>query len=462
MPEWRVEHGDCRDVLAALPTDSIDSALGDPPYGLGFMGASWDKFGERAGEKAAFKAFMGEVAAATFRVMKPGAHVLMFGGTRTYHWLVDAWEDAGFEVRDQVLWLYGQGFPKSQNISKTIDKSAGVQPIARRPATLGMANNPDWNELKTQLVMPPPTTPEAIKWAGWGTALKPSVEPLVLLRKPIRGPIYRNVLKHGTGGLNIDGCRVGTNKRAPASPRQSTDHIFGKYGGQSTAMSGFDTNIGRWPANVILDPEAGAMLDQSVVGVVHGAGSRRGGGLGTAANTSLFRGEGRPSASNGTRHGDKDGASRFFYCAKPSRAEKEAGLDDSFNLVTSAELTGRKEGSAGLVMVTPNGGPRANPYAGTSGAVPRRNTHSTVKPIALLRYLARLITPPGGTVLDPFAGSGSAGIAVGLEGFNYIGVELDSEGKGYVDIARARIRHHVGESTGVVATEADPMFRGFA
>ena len=266
MPEWRVEHGDCRNVLAELEPNSIDSALMDPPYGLGFMGVAWDKFGgggmkaetiaaqkaaetrnepfgrsgkaaaPAAGEKVAFKAFMAEVASATLRVLKPGAHALVFGGTRTYHWMVDAWEDAGFEVRDQVLWLYVQGFPKNLNISKAIDKGAGVTPIEIKPATLGMANNADWNELKNQIVMPPPTTPEAIQWSGWGTALKPSVEPLVLLRKPITGPIYRNVLEHGTGGINIDGCRV-PNAEPGKQDRSTEPGVAKRSGAGSTTFT---------------------------------------------------------------------------------------------------------------------------------------------------------------------------------------------------------------------------------
>jgi site-specific DNA-methyltransferase (adenine-specific) len=551
MPEWRVEHGDCRDVLADLPAESIDSALMDPPYGLGFMGAEWDKFGggrgmkaetiarqkaeesrnepfgrsgkaaaPAAGEKAAFKVFMGQVASATLRVLKPGAHVLVFGGTRTYHWMVDAWEDAGFEVRDQVLWLYGTGFPKNVNISKAIDKGAGVEPVARKPATLGMKDNDNWNELKTQLVMPPPTTPEAIQWDGWGTALKPAVEPLMLARKPIAQPIYRNVLEHGTGAINIDGCRVGENPEWSYPQGRGGTGCFESSGLSQNLSAPIQSTKGRHPANVILshapgctkagirkvksgkayrsngggntfggdntkppmddasyaDAEGNEMIEawecvsgcpiseldwQSTQGGMHGAGKKRGGGLGTGANDSLFRGPGRPDASNGTRYGDKGGASRFFYCAKPSKAEKEAGLD-SFEAASAAKLTGRKEGSAGLVMQHVDGSAKANPYAGTSGAVPRKNTHPTVKPVRLLRYLSRLITPPGGTLVDPFCGSGSGGIAAGLEGFNYIGVELDPEGKGYPEIARARIRHHVGESTAAQpVAEADPMFRGF-
>ena len=474
MPEWVVHHGDCRDVLARMEPESVDSGVMDPPYGLGFMGAEWDKFGGRGmkaeiiaaqkaaeernepfgrsgkaaapapGEKQAFKEFMAEVASAVLRVLKPGAHVLVFGGTRTYHWMVDAFEDSGFEVRDQVLWLYGQGFPKSVNISKAIDKSAGVQPIAREPADLGMANDPNWNDLKTKLIMPPPTTPEAIKWRGWGTALKPAYEPLMLARKPIDQPIHRNVVEYGTGGINIDGCAIGGDGK-PLPPER-----YAKV-----------NPSGRWASNIILDPEAAALLDAQTGESKDGVAVKRNGRGGRFCHSDEAK-LSAPSPDQG--YGGSGGSSRFYYCAKPSKAEKEAGLK-AFAAASAAELTGRKEGSAGLVMEHPDGGAKANPYAGTSGAVPRKNTHACVKPIALLRYLSRLVTPPGGTIIDPFAGSGSGGIAAGLEGFNYIGIELDPEGKGYVDIARARIRHHVGESTATTRprrrVETDPMFRGF-
>lgn len=477
MPEWVVHHGDCLVVMAALEPESIDSGVMDPPYGLGFMGAEWDKFGGRGmrpetiaaqkaaedrnepfgrsgkaaapapGEKAAFKAFMREVATATLRVLKPGAHVLVFGGTRTYHWMADAWEDAGFEVRDMLSWLYGTGFPKNVNIAKSAAKGMGVEPIGREPADLGMANNENWNDLTHKLVFPPfeewpPEVQEATReWLGWGTALKPACEPLMLARKPIDRPIYRNVLEFRTGAINIDGCRVGE------SPGWSYPN--GK-GGSPCHAGGFQDiacsappDKGRWPANVIfshtlfcepvgtrqvksgkahrgkgggntfggentkppMEDATYADADgnetimawdcvpgcpvaelerQSAKGGMHGAGSKRGGGLGTASNDSMFRGKGRPSASNGTRYGDKGCASRFYYVAKPSKVEKEAGLKE-FAAATAAELTGRKEGSAGLVMEHADGRAKANPYAGTSGAVPRKNKHPCLHPNEAVR-----------------------------------------------------------------------------
>lgn len=420
---WDVWHGDCRDILRMLPSNYFDSIAMDPPYGLGFMGAEWDKFGKGGmkpatiarqkaaekrnepfgrsgkaaapsfGEKQAFKAFIREVGTECLRVLKPGAHALAFGGTRTYHWMADAWEDAGFEIRDQLMWLYGQGFPKSVNIAKAIDKAAGVQPLERRPASLGMKDNENWNELKTQLIMPPPTTPKAKQWAGWGSALKPAFEPLILARKPFKGPIYKNVLKHGTGGLNLDDCRIGEN----------AGWSYPKGKGGSPCHGGGFKNIpckatkGRWPANVILDEEAGRLLDeQSGISKDGVAVKRHGkGGKFFAQEKDKLS---APAPDQG--FGGAGGASRFFYCPKPSRKEKDAGLTEKCK-------------------------------------------HPTVKPLALLRYLARLITPPNGLLLDPFAGSGSQGCACVLEGFRYLGIEQDAA---YVEMAHSRIAYWAGES----------------
>lgn len=430
---WKIVRGDCVKVMSRLPDNSVDSISTDPPYGLGFMGAKWDKFGKGGmkpatiarqkkqekrnepfgrsgkaaapsrGEKQAFKAFMRNVADQAIRVLKPGAYALAFGGTRTYHWLVDAWEDSGFEIRDCLMWVYGQGFPKSVNLSKAMDKSAGVEPIARKKATLGMANNPHWNELKNQLVMPPPQTEEAKQWYGWGSGLKPCYEPIVLMRKPPEGALYRNVLNHGVGGLNIHDCSVGKPPKwnYPKGKGGSACH----EGGFKDIPCEAPSDRGRWPGNLILDPTAGAMLDQQSGITKDGVAVKRHGKGGNffGQDKKKFKG-----AQEDQGYGGEGGASRyfksieftdedrFFYCAKPSRKEKDAGL----------------------------GG--------------EKNPHSTVKPIALLRYLARLITPPGGLVLDPFAGSGSQGCACRQEGFRYIGIEKESK---YVDPAIKRVTY---------------------
>jgi len=283
--------GDCKKLLATLPDNSVDSIVTDPPYELGFMGKSWDNSGI---------AYSVELWSQALRVLKPGGHLLAFGGSRTYHRLASAVEDAGFEIRDQIMWLYGSGFPKSLNLKD--------------------------------------------EWQGWGTALKPAHEPIVVARKPLIGTVATNVLTYGTGALNIDGSRVGT-----------TDAL------------------GRWPANVIHD------------------GSEK-----------VLEYFGEPQ--------------RFFYCAKASKSERNAGLEGLpekgkvFN-GQNAEPSGNAKGSVENKFSTK----------------PSQNFHPTVKPIALMRYLVKLVTPPNGTVLDPFLGSGSTAVAAILEGFNWIGCEMTED-----------------------------------
>jgi DNA modification methylase len=285
-----VIHGDCLDVLRSMPDCSVDSVVTDPPYGLSFMGKRWDY--DVPGE---------DIWRECLRVLKPGGHLLAFAGTRTQHRMAVRIEDAAFEIRDMIAWVYGSGFPKSHNLKDD--------------------------------------------WQGWGTALKPALEPITVARKPFPGTVAANVLAHGTGGLNVDGCRVGSGADRTAG---------GKSGSAASSVleDGFHAKRmerpteGRWPANLIHDGSEGV------------------GGL-------------------------LNGAARFFYCAKASKRDRDEG-----------------------------------------------NGHPTVKPTDLMRYLCRLVTPPGGTVLDPFAGSGSTGKAAALEGFQFIGIEREAE---YVEIARARI-----------------------
>jgi DNA modification methylase len=386
MGALRVITGDCLEVLPTVGDGSVDAIVTDPPYGLGFMGKQWDDL--PPGVKWARECL---------RVLKPGGHLLAFGGTRTYHRLACAIEDAGFEVRDCLAWLYGSGFPKSRDVSKAIDKAAGatrevvgprIRVDGKAPGIVGNQGARTmgvFGDLPTDVTGP--ATPDAEQWNGWGTALKPAHEPIVLARKPLTGTVARNVLAHGTGALNVDATRIEMSDadRAVVDARSGAGYgtgvSVGAHHGRDEGERFTSAPAGRWPANVVLDPEAAAML-----GAV----------------------------------------SRFFYVAKASRAERNAGLDGF------EEQTIKLPGKA--TRFNPQTGELTDGYTGE-----RRNTHPTVKPIDLMRWLVRLITPPGGLVLDPFTGSGTTGIACALEGMAFLGIEREAE---YVDIARARIGHH--------------------
>ncbi|MCA3270262.1 MAG: site-specific DNA-methyltransferase [Thalassospira sp.] len=315
--QTKLIHSDCLEALKNLPDNSVDSVVTDPPYGLSFMGKKWD-----------YDVPSEEIWAECLRVLKPGGHLLAFAGTRTQHRMAVRIEDVGFEIRDMIAWVYGSGFPKSHNLKDD--------------------------------------------WKGWGTALKPALEPITVARKPLCGTVAENVQTYGTGALNIDGCRVGRDADDVSGWSQT-----GSKASENRAMSGGNyardakpDAEGRWPANLIHD--GGEFLGEQA---------------------------------------------RFFYCAKASKRDRDEGLD-AFK-------------------------PKARPTMGSGiGGQPdqakpnNRNVHPTVKPTDLMRYLCRLVTPPGGTVLDPFMGSGSTGKAAMLEGFNFIGIEREAE---YIEIAKARI-----------------------
>jgi site-specific DNA-methyltransferase (adenine-specific) len=473
----RVYHGDCRDIMEGqLADNSVDSIVTDPPYELGFMGKKWDDTGI---------AYNCEVWENAYRVLKPGGHLLAFGGTRTWHRLAVAIEDAGFEIRDSIAWHYGSGFPKSLDVSKAIDKSdakqerrardlkftqwmrasglsqkdcaAIIRPLAKNDATaFAMAQHyysdkqqpavpvqnifdllrphlpfvPDDIERlvfdrtvesknfaerevvgkgfrvdkKTSAVpisgatphghydITAPATPEAQKWSGFGTALKPAHEPIVVARKPLIGTVAENVLTHGTGALNIDGCRIahtGTeNMLATHAPSKSTFSA-----GASDWTTPMYKPAGRWPANVILDESQAAELDKQS-GNVKAATSNSSGGK----EVGIYGSYGSLPKTEG--YNDSGGASRFFYVAKAGKKER----------------------------------PNVDGIA-----------HPTVKPIALMRYLVRLVTPPGGTVLEPFAGSGTTVEACILEGFNCIAIEMTDD---YLPLIAERVRRSTEDKEG--------------
>ena len=404
--------GDCRDRLKELPDNSIDSIVTDPPYELGFMGKSWDASGV---------AYDVTVWQECLRVLKPGGHLLSFGGSRTYHRMACAIEDAGFQIRDQIMWVYGSGFPKSLNISKAIDKAAGAEREVigqKLHARKGVASAEERTVIGAGAFgearmgdITAPATAEAEEWDGWGTALKPAHEPIVLARKPLDGTVANNVLTHGTGGINIDGCRVG---RADGDD-SSAGNRTATFGTQDTSSGGdgsggwSQNEQGRFPANFIHDgsDEVLQLFPDSKSGKPR---SDRGtGGIWSASS-------GVPC---GDQYGDNGSAARFFYCAKASKKDRNEGLGE-FPLVKGGSMNGAE----------------TRPDRPTNHPI-RANHHPTVKPTELMRYLCRLITPPNGTVLDPFTGSGSTGKAAVLEGFSFIGVEQSEE---YIAIAEARIQ----------------------
>lgn len=383
-------NADCLFATSLLADNSVDAVVTDPPYGLSFMGKKWD-----------YDVPSVELWREVLRVLKPGGHLLSFGGTRTYHRLVCAIEDAGFEIRDQVQWIYGSGFPKSLDVSKAIDKAAGaerevvgvsenIRPNSERGNGLAHGDyGKVWNETKA-------ASDAAKQWQGWGTALKPANEPICVARKPLEKglTIVQNVQKWGTGALNIDGTRIEAADQAARAKNwgrtQSTSiegdrPAYGKFGAIDLSDR---APTGRWPANVLFDEAAAKVLDEQS-GVL------------------------------------KSGASRFFYVAKASKRERNAGLE------------GMPERTSNVGDERPSGSMNQRIHGIENRKSNRsQNFHPTVKPIKLMEYLIKLITPPNGIVLDPFMGSGSTGVAAKNLGFEFIGVEYDDA---YFKIAQKRL-----------------------
>lgn len=409
MTEW-VEIGGCRiccgdnlDVLRTLEPDSIDSVVTDPPAGISFMGKDWD---HSKGGRDAWIAWMTTVAAECLRALKAGGHALVWSLPRTSHWTATAWEDAGFELRDRIAHCFGSGFPKSHNISIAIDKAAGAE-----REVVG-----EYEGERVKSTITAPATDAAKQWDGWGTALKPAIEDWWLMRKPLTGTVAQNVLQHGVGGINIDACRIEGNP-VPINRLESWSG-FGQV--VQPEYKRTVNTTGRWPANIIHDGS------DEVIGLFPESAGQQGdlNATGRDRPSSGRFGDMAPPVPHAARN-DSGSAARFFYAAKASRADRDEGCggmplsacgmmeDDSFDIKTGS---------------------------GNSRDTKRRNTHPTVKPQSLMRYLCRLITPPGGIVLDPFSGSFSTAKACVLEGFRFIGCDQSQE---YVDIGAARIRHAV-------------------
>ncbi len=447
--------GNNLDILPTLPDNSVDSIVTDPPYELGFMGKKWDNSGI---------AYSVELWTQCLRVLKPGGHLLSFGGTRTWHRVAVAIEDAGFEVRDSIAWMYGSGFPKSLDVSKAIDKAAGVErevltetvedlfgerqeekKLAQPGSTadrLAMGNN--WQDSPT---LTAPATPEAKQWEGWGTALKPAFEPIVVARKPLIGTVAENVLTHGTGGLNIDGSRIGTEGGTKGFPNPSGS-LKVEAGDFSNNRGSESINAGRWPANVILDEYTAELLDEQ-------SGVRASGAFPKSANKKPgehFDGGWQVQEKEERVTLDSGGASRFFYVAKASKRDRNEGLED----IEGKEIGGKGNGLARTCAVC--GASIMNPCEcpdRTFVNPTRQNFHPTVKPTDLMRYLIKLVTPPGGVVLDPFTGSGSTGKAAILEGFRFIGCELTED---YIPIIEGRLKHAEAMAAEAEAKKEEVLF----
>jgi len=481
----RLHNGDCLNVLKMMIEDEVfvDSIVTDPPYELGFMGRSWDSTGI---------AFQKETWELCFKVLKPGGHLLAFSGSRTYHRMAVAIEDAGFEIRDQVMWLYGSGFPKSMNVGKIVDKKlrgVGVgksdpkSPLhgTKRQKIDGSNAKHDMSPLyKTQNVEYEYEHDISKQWDGWGTALKPAHEPLVLARKPLsEKSIADNVLKWGTGGINIDECRVEGNdaKYPDSNPVMNS----GKYAQNENAKrktvvrksrdeNGVWTNDnsgmkaegskyadadprGRFPSNVMHDgsdvvkdifPKTGTKgkakyPDTNPDFRDQGRQSKENMGIdklsfGQTENVKRKKVVRKSRDENGVWT-DDNSASRYFYCAKTSKAERNQGLDNF-------PIKQTQGGGGGIGDYKDD----VNSASGKFGSekAPSKNTHPTVKPIKLMKYLCRLITPKGGTVLDPFMGSGSTGMAAKEENFEFVGIEKEEQ---YFNIASARIESVDTKST---------------
>ena len=372
--------GDCLDKLKELDTNSVDSIVTDPPYGLSFMGKKWD-----------YDVPSQEIWEECLRVLKPGGHLLAFAGSRTYHRMAVRIEDAGFEIRDQIMWIYGSGFPKSLNIGKGIDKKFGAEREVIGTKGLNSYKTKENGQSRHKGLredfdkvnqLTAPATDEAKEYEGWGTALKPAHEPIVMARKPLsENTVVDNVLQWGTGGINIDDSKIETNESLNYGTGIKTNDGF-MLSSQSNQRPVYNGK-GRFPANVIFDEEAGKILDEQ-----------------------------------------SENASRFFYSPKTSKKDRNEGLD-AFEEKLGGSMVGTQNGS----MFTGSGNVRNNKL---------KNHHPTVKPTDLMLYLIRMVTPKGGTTLDPFMGSGSTGKAAIRGGFNFVGIEREKE---YIEIAQARIVH---------------------
>lgn len=420
--------GDSLEKLKELADNSVDSIVTDPPAGISFMGKKWDS---DKGGRDAWIAWLASIMTEANRVLKPGGHALVWAIPRTSHWTAMALEDAGFEIRNVVHHIFGSGFPKSLDVSKALDKAVGAKreigPVDKQRAgrlinQLGdYTTDVGWSAGNRKITIDPPATDAAKQWDGWGTDLKPAVEHWVLCRKPLSEKnVAKNVLKHGVGGINIDGCRVPlqdgeegyTINRFTEGAKPFGDAVGCEFESHTETK-------GRFPANLIHDGS------EEVVSQFPDTGKSAGGNSKVKGNN-VYGTYGEVAESEPCGFGDSGSAARFFYCAKASKSEKNKGLD----------AFPKKQKVFNGQSATPSEDMKDVEKRFTTQ--PTANHHPTVKAQALMQYLVRLITPKGGIVLDPFMGSGSTGIAALNEGCGFIGIEKELE---YFDIAKARIEH---------------------
>jgi len=511
---YKLYQGSMLDMLEVIEPNSIDSIITDPPYELNFMNKGWDNSGI---------AFQPDTWKKCYEVLKPGGYLLAFGGSRTFHRIACAIEDAGFEIRDTIMWLYGSGFPKSMDISKSLDKRNGrnynedfrkyinnkrleknislkqinelfglstdgggvASYIFSEREQNGLPTKEQYLILKEKLELDnryddlifleeaerevvgksnysiptkiydisngggkrleqnitTPSTDLAKQWQGWGTALKPSFEPIIVARKPFKGSLVDNVIEYGVGGINIDECRVETQDDLYRKPCENGSIYSQQETKYTTGTMSDSYKLGRFPANTILTYDE-TDFDEVCGGFPNTKSAKNGIRQSDSENVNCYgKGIGIKAGMNNGEYGDSGSASRYFYCAKASKKDRDEGLDE-FETKSHEEINNRKEGSAGATRQYGGG---TNPFLSVS--CPRKNTHPTVKPTELMQYLVRLVTPNDGTVLDPFNGSGSTGKAVMYENkeknknYKYIGIELTEE---YLPIAKARIEYAMG------------------
>ncbi len=439
FPPASVTCSDALTFLRTLPPSSAHALVTDPPAGISFMGKAWDS---DKGGRDKWIAWMQEIAAEALRVLKPGAHALVWALPRTSHWTATAWENAGFEVRDRIGHIFGQGFPKSLDASKALDKALGAEreTLGVNPNREGRhytGNNEGWQRPWQQEPsaaahhVSAPSTSAACQWDGWGTALKPAVEDWWLLRKPLaERNVARNLLTWGCGAININACRVGV-EAIPVSRHNKTLGGNGKYGGGVAMATGGAT--GRFPAHLTHDGSEEAL---AVFPIVHGPGNKKPCEKHYACRVFGW-GLGAPSGSWGTAYKGDGSAARFFYCAKASKAERDAGCQAMANPKRGEVYGGGISSSTRCV-------PGLHTPEGVAKRPVHQHGHPTVKPLALMRWLCRLICPPGGVLIDPFAGSGTTLVAAILEGFQPLGCDADPDS---VAIAQARIQWAVEQAS---------------